>query len=444
LAVVALAAFGPSLAYAASDMDQTAIVAEVNVELDGTGWMIGGIEITGTSRMERNDERLVVQEFTASARAMQTFYRQTQTADGYVFVDPVVQPGSRFDLRGEAVSFSGPGTSEQRVNLYNLRDMLSAGFALERFERDDRSVVILGTPEEAEARAAIAQAEAEAEAARQAEIARIAALYAGEWVSLGTCGRISFEHRFQIEPADEPGRFTGEVTYRPIYPTPPFEFGSYAFNARHDARRDRLVIEHSRWIERPQRNSAVTIALTLEADDSATLVGESSNILGFGARGNCSYRLQRPDAHEAEREAVRAPVRAFLDRLEPGVWVTGAQTGPERNEGSEWPVRVRVNSFTDDYIMATAELMAFHANSNRVLREMELGFVVFLIDGLEDAVLEFGRPPAVGARDVRNLYSRSNSCPEWAVSLDADSGLLTASHGDRRGCIAELQLPLRP
>jgi hypothetical protein len=436
---------GPVPARADDGLTPSAIVSQVNDQLAGLGWVVASAEVTGTTRIDRNGDRIVVQEFAARARATETFFQRTRLVEALVLIAPTVQPGDGFDLRGEAITLVVNGTTETRVTVLNVQELSYIGLARAEFEGANRTVLIDGTPEADAALAALARARAEAEAAaeaaRQAEIARLADLYRGDWVSLGQCGSITFQHRIQLQPTDHAGRFAGSVTYRPIYPNPPFEFGSYEAIARHDARRDRLVIELSRWTERPRGNRAVTITLTAQGDGAA-LIGESSNLLGFGASGTCRYRLQRPTAHEAEREAVRAPVRAFLARIETGVWQEGNQTGPGRDGRTDWPVRVRVNSVSDDYILATAELTAFHANSNLVLGEMEMEFAVFLVNGLDGAWLEFGRRPPVRGRDVRNLYSRSNQCPALDVSLDVATGVLTGTHGDRNGCISALTLLL--
>ncbi|MCC5999791.1 MAG: hypothetical protein JJU19_02875 [Pararhodobacter sp.] len=428
-------------------MDQAAIIAEVNNELAGSGWMVASIEITATQQMARDDERVVAQEFVATARAMETFFAQTERTDTYLFVVPVTQPGDRFDLEGEAITYTAPGVTEQRVRLFDLRDLAQQGRLLAHFYGTDRTVVVEGTPEADTARAAIEQARAEAEAAARAEAERLNALYGGAWVSLSRCGTIDFEHHFTLEPGEDQGRFTGEVSYRPIYPSPPFELGSHTVNARIDTRRDRLVIEHGSWIERPQGNRGVTITLAAEGGDDGApiaLTGESPNMLGVMASGNCSYRLQRPDAFQAEREQTLAPVRALTARMQQGVWIDGSQTGPERDGRTDWPVRVRVSTITDNYIVATAELQAFHANSRRLLGIVEYPFAVFLTRGIENAHIEWGRRPRPRGGDMRNLFTRSNFCTALRITLDAETGVVSGSNNDRQGCIDEIRLPLVP
>ncbi|MCC5987681.1 MAG: hypothetical protein JJT95_08365 [Pararhodobacter sp.] len=448
VAAIALAVFGYSRLQASDQMDGTAFLAAINEELDGTGWNAEAIEFTGERFEQREgDERLMVQDFTATARAVQPFYRQSERHEDTIFVELSVARGTTFALSGEAILFTAPGMREEVVRLVNHHDMLDSGRPLDRFGGQGTAVHIEGTDEALAARAAIEQARAEAEAAREAENDRINAFYSGEWISRGRCGNIDFEHRFTLEPDDQQGRFTGEVTYRPIYPSPPFEFGSYTANARHDTRNDRLVIDFVRWIEQPQGNRGVSVTLAAEGEDEGgqvELIGESPNLLGAMSGGNCTYRLQRPDAFAAERETVLGPVRALLERIEEGVWIEGSQSGPERDGRTDWPVRVRVVGVTEDYIMAEAELMGFHANSRTVLGEFELRFALFLTDGIDAPRIEFGRRPAIRGRDVRNLYNRGSACPAMRISLDAETGVVTGSNNDRGHCIDELRLPLVP
>lgn len=423
----------------------SAIVSQVNDQLAGRGWIAASVEVTGTTRIERNNDLLVIQEFTARARALETFYQRTRTVEPYVFLAPAAQPGDGFDLSGEAITIFEAGATEQRVNLYNLSELSSIGRPRTSFDSPTRTAVVEGTPE---ADAALAEiAGARAEAAARAEAERLNALYGGEWISLSRCGNIDFEHRFTIEPGTESGRFTGEVSYRPIYPSPPFELGSHTVNARIDTRRDRLVIEPGTWIERPQGNRGVTITLTAEGGEDGApveLTGESSNMLGIRARGNCTYRLQRPDAWQAEREETLVPVRALIARMQEGVWIDGSQTGPERDGRTDWPVRVRVSTITENYVVATAELQAFHGNSRRVLGIVEYPFAIFLTRGIENAHIDWGTRPRPRGGDMRNLYTRSNFCPALRITLDADTGVVSGSNNDRQGCIDEIRLPLVP
>jgi len=432
---------------AKAGMDNTEILAEVNKELENTGWMVGAIDITATQQMERDDERIFVQEFTVTARAMEPIYTQMERTDSYLFITAAALPGDRFDLEGEAMTFTAPGVIEQRVRLFDLRGLFEQGRPLARIDGAGRMVVIEGSPEGVAAREAIAQARAEAEARQQAEVERLNALYGGEWISLSRCGIIDFEHRFTLEPGEEQGQFNGEISYRPIYPSPPFELGSYTVNARIDARRDRLVIDLGRWIEQPRGNRSVTITLAATGGDDGTpveLTGESSNMLGVMVSGNCNYRLQRPDDFQADREETLAPVRALTSRIQENVWIEGSQTGPERDGRTDWPVRVRVSSMTENYIVATAELQAFHSNSRRLLGLVEYPFVIFLTRGIEDPQIVWGKRPTPRGGNLRNLYTRSNFCPALRVTLDAETGVVSGSNNDRQGCIDEIRLPLLP
>lgn len=449
-AVVAVGAglFAYSRLQADDAMDQAALLAVINAELENTAWQAESVTFAGDrEERQRGDERLIVHAITVTARATRPLYRQSERVDDIFFVNQTVEVGDSFELVGQAALFIGPGTREKDFHLTNTDDMLMSGRNLSAFTQHGNVALVEGSEEAIAARAEIEQARAEAEAAERAEAERLSALYGGDWISLSRCGNIDFEYRVSLEPAEDQGRFTGEVSYRPIYPSPPFELGSYTANARIDTRRDRLVIEHGGWTERPDGNRAVSITLAAEGGEDGApveLIGESANMLGAMARGNCSHRLQRPDDFEAEREAVMAPVRALIERMEEGVWIEGSQTGPERDGRTEWPVRLRVNEITENYVVAVAELRAFHQNSRRVLGDVEYPFAVFLTHGIENARIEWGRRPRPRGGDMRNLYTRSNFCSALRISLDAETGVVSGSNNDRQGCIDELRLPLVP
>lgn len=451
--IFAAAVLGASSLHASEDFDKAAVLAIVNAELEGTGWTAEALHFTD-ERMEQQqgDERLLMRGIVVTARAQQPFYRRTETVDDVVFAEESVSVGDQFELSGDAGLFIAPGVREKEVGFINLDDMLFLGRTWEGTLLHRRELLIEGTEEAIAARAAIDAARAEADAAARAEAERQNALYEGEWIGLSRCGAMDFEHHIILNPTDTLGSFTGEVRYRPIYPDPPFAQGSYAVNARINARRDSLVIEHDSWIDRPSGTRVVSITLTHEGGENGApvvLTGSSSaiiggmlqGVLGGVPRGNCTYRLQRPDDYAAEREATMAPVRAMLERMEEGVWIDGSQTGPERDGRTDWPVRVQVTEITEDYVLATAQLRAFHASNRRVLSDVEWPFAIFLTRGIEEAHFQWGIRPG---GTIRNLYTRSNFCRDLGLALDPETGVIRGSNNDRQGCIDELRLPLVP
>lgn len=445
MAALLMALFSHARHSAAEEMDTAALLAVVNETLYGSGWRAESIAFTD-NRMERRqgEERLLMVEIEVTAVAQEPFYWQTERVGDIVFAEQTVAVGDRFVLYGEALLYTAPSVREKDVRLRNVDEMYMMGRTLEGVRAASRTVLLEGTEEAIAARAAIAQARAEAEAAERAETERLAAFYSGDWIGLSQCGNNDFEHRITLQPAPERDRFTGEVAYRVIHPDAPFEVGHYAATARIDRRRDQLVIEHDGWIERPQNTRTVGITLTAEGDEDGapvTLTGGSGSLMHGTFSGNCSFRLQRPDAYSAERDAVMSPVRALLARMEPGVWIEGSQTGPERDGRTDWPVRVRVDEITENYVVAVAELRAFHQNSRRVLNDVEYPFTLFLTHGVENIRIAWGRRPLARGGDMRNLYTRSNFCSALRISLDTETGVLIGSNNDRQGCIDEIRLP---
>lgn len=457
-AVIACVAalLGATPVQASEEFDEAVLLELVNGELDGTGWTAEFLRFTD-DRMEQQqgDQRLLVRGMVVTVRAQRPLYRRTETVDDVVFAEVSVAVGDRFELTGDAALFTGPGERAKDMRFSNLDDMAFLGRSWEGTLLHYRELLIEGTEEAIAARAAIDAARAEAEAAARAEAERQNALYEGDWISLSRCGAMDFEHHITLNPTDTMGHFTGQVRYRPIYPAPPFSEGSYMVAARIDPRRDRLVVDHERWIDQPRGTRMVNITLTLEEtgnDAPVTLTGTSGaiiggmiqGVLGGVPRGNCSYRLQRPDDFAAEREATLAPVRALLERMEKGVWIDGSQTGPERDGRTDWPVRVQVTEITEEYILATAELRAFHANSRRVLGDVEWPFALFLTRGIEEAEVQWGIRQRPRGGDMRNLYTRSNFCTDLGLVLNSETGVISGSNNDRQGCIDELRLPLVP
>lgn len=412
------------------------VSALVEQEFSETNWRLVDVNITETQRANRNNTDFVVHEFAADIAAIEARYLMGTIEWGFVFATPYAQPGQAVRIEGEAVFARTDDDWQGQARLIGQTGGLHGGLTLEQVQRASQSrgtVVVEGTPEAEAAREEIARQEA-----------ALAQRIAGDWISRGRCGRIQIESRIRFDPGSAANRFTGEMTYRPIYPDPPFEFGSLTLTAiffpGNTQGEGRLEAQHNRWIERPDGNVSIFIRLAADGDE---FTGTSNGLLGNLSRGDCTYRFQRPEAFEAERAELMAPVRAVLDRIETGVALTGSQVGPTRADQTDWPVQVTVTRVEDEMLLGTMRLTAFNNNNNRILGDMDVPFGLIFGEGVENVQLEFGPRPRMSG-PVRNLYSGGN-CRGFQASLDPETGVVTAGHGsDIRHCIDALRIPLVP
>ena len=438
VAILAAAAF--AFTRGGSDgIDRAAILAAVNAELAGSGWTAETIEITEQSEETRGEARLLRYRFTASARTTEPLFEVIGPEERFVFVRQTLAAGTQAQFPGEGGAFTAPGVRNEGAGLIGLRDLDQRGVPIAAFRSDGYSVVIEGTPEATAARAAIA-------AARQAEMDALMASHGGEWIGQSSCGARDFEHRLTIAPGERPRQLAAEVVFSAIHPDTPITEARHTASGGVNSRTGELTLNFGSWNDRPAGVVSYLLRLTPEVTpegggEAAVLSGRANAFIS-GMSGNCDFRLLRPAAHAAEREARLEPLRTLLGAIEPGRWIEGSQTGPTRGDRQDWPARTRITAATADYIQGTLELMGFHANNSNVMGLFELDFTLFLNRGTDALRIEFGRLPRNFT--ARNLYSRGSFCSDLRLSLDPATGVLIGSNNDRRGCIDELRLPLIP
>lgn len=442
LVVLALVMFWNAPALATQEPDE-AMLRERLVRDYETEILYLTIEAVTVTAQERGGNLMnpaVGQRFTMDVRANEDLFAPAGTLGKARVLEKTTPAGGTMRAYGVA-SWRLEREEWQLVDVtISNRDELRAFGASEQFLRDlGGAVLIAGSPEIDVYRALLA-----AEQAAEAEA--VIDLIAGDWVSIGSCSWIDFEHRFTFETTDEANSFAGRVTYRSTHPSPPFESGSFRFTSTYNPRNSSLSIRFAEWIEQPTNHWVPTINLTL-ADNA--FVGTSRNILpgrfGQPMRGDCTYRLLRADDLEAERSALMAPVRAMVERIELGVWNVGSLTGPADRDGqNEWPARIRVDSIDEHYLMTTVTLPSREKDRTYISGEMEVPLAIFLTRGAEEVNLQFGELPRINNGPALNPHSGTHPCGLLSLELNTETGLLTGAHKPRRGCYEDLRLPLIP
>ncbi len=431
----------PGVARADADM-QAAVVEAVGQDLRRGPWVLDDVTLGAPEEESRGIMRAVTQPFTAAVRGRVARFVIVDESPDYMILDMVADPDRTTLLEGVAEVLTGPGMTEVQITYADPDMRNDPGEILQRLRINDRTVLLLGTPEAEAAMARMA-------ARREAEMAEFVATYGGEWAGMRSCRNEEMEVRLNLEPGDEHMHLDGTLSFQTLtYVERRNIFaeaegfglpgGSYTVNANYNERNDVIFLRHVEWLDRPG-NVGFFDRMRLQAgeeDGIAVLTGTDGV--------QCRFRLVRPDVFAAEREPLLAPFRAMLEGIELGTWIEGSQIGPvdnSRDGQREWPLRVRVESFSDYHVAATVEMMVFRQNDGAAVREAPAQIIFMLAGGLDSLNVRFGPQPQVGTR-LRNVYG-SNRCPA-RLAFEEDTLIIRGSGAENPACLEEMRMPFVP
>lgn len=201
VAVSALAVFGGGRVQAADGMSRLQILAAVNEQLIDRGWRAEVVDILNRLIREEGEERLIMQDFTATVRTDLARFLPARTIDGFLFVSEAVPAGGTLQIQGSAYAFIAPDMREHEVSLPNLRMQLGDSLPVEALARGGTTLVIEGSEE---GNAALAEIERRrAESGVLDEVERLAALRAEDQRRLSVLSRQVDALRMQVSQLQE-------------------------------------------------------------------------------------------------------------------------------------------------------------------------------------------------------------------------------------------------
>lgn len=248
------------------------------------GYALTSARFTEREAFEWFGQTAYAMSFEATITSVEPMYDRVNSEEGFIFVEQVAGPGQQATLLGVVNTvlhegeWTGEAVVEERVGSFT-------GQTAEQIRQAavfGGTVVVIGTPDEEEARRTIAQ--------RQDDGAQ---QVLGEWVGMTACDNPAhnYVYRVNFELGDGPKHFMGVMAFEPVSPNERRQPGSFKARAQINegiARTNGDVsIHHVEWIERPGRRSEASMGLRF---DEANLAGWISLRSG----GSCEITLSRP------------------------------------------------------------------------------------------------------------------------------------------------------